>query len=173
MNDFDNFDFSEELKNFKKDKAPEAINVLYIDDELNNLSGFKANFRRDFNVFTAPSAAEARKIMKDTKMHIIISDQRMPDETGVQFFNSIKEEYPDPIRILLTGYADIEAVIGAINKGQVYRYITKPWDENELKITIKNAYEVFALREENKELMKSLIQSNKQLEFMLRQRLLS
>lgn len=173
MNDFNNIDFSEELKNFKKDKEPEAIKVLYIDDEVNNLSGFKANFRRDFDVYTAPSTAEARKIMEKTNIHIIISDQRMPDETGVQFFNSIKEQYPDPIRILLTGYADIEAVIGAINKGQVYRYITKPWDENELKITLKNAFEVFALREENKELMKSLIQSNKQLEFMLRQRLLS
>jgi response regulator RpfG family c-di-GMP phosphodiesterase len=97
----------------------------------------------------------------------------MPEMTGVEFFEKIKKTYPDPMRILLTGYSDIQTVIDSINKGQVYRYITKPWNEDELKVIISSCYEVFCLRKENKELMKSLLQANKQLEFMLRQKLLS
>ncbi len=150
-----------------------SIQILYIDDEVNNLTAFKANFRRDYKVFTAESALDGKKILDENDIHVIISDQRMPHMTGVEFFASILESHPDPMRILLTGYADIEAVIDAINKGEVYRYITKPWDEAELRITINNAFETFSLREENKKLTASLIQINKQLEFMLRQKLLS
>lgn len=154
-------------------KKDEPISILYVDDEVNNLTAFKANFRRDFKIYTAESAEEAKKIVEEKNLHVIISDQRMPGKTGVEFFEDILVEYPEPIRILLTGYADIEAVIDAINRGEVYRYITKPWDENDLRVTIKNAFEIFTLREENKQLMKSLMQANKQLEFMLRQKLLS
>lgn len=149
------------------------INILYVDDETNNLVAFKANFRNYYNVYTAESAAEGLQILKDQKVHIIITDQRMPNMTGVEFLESIIKEYPDPIRMLLTGYVDIAAVIEAINKGQVYRYIMKPINVDDLKITIDNAFEVYSLREENKELMKSLLRVNKQLEFMLRQKLLS
>ncbi len=153
--------------------AEEKIRILYIDDEVNNLTSFKAAFRREYTIYTAESAAEGRKILEDETVDIIITDQRMPKVTGVEFLASIIDEYPDPIRILLTGYSDIEAVIAAINKGQVFRYITKPWSEQELRMTIENSYEVFALRQENKELVKSLLQANKQLEFLLRQKLLS
>lgn len=149
------------------------INILYVDDEANNLVAFKANFRSYYNVYTAESAAEGLQVLKDKKIHIIITDQRMPNMTGVEFLESIIKEYPDPIRMLLTGYVDIASVIEAINKGQVYRYIMKPINVDDLKITIDNAFEVHSLREENKELMKSLLRVNKQLEFMLRQKLLS
>lgn len=150
----------------------EKISILYIDDESNNLVSFKATFRRDFDIYTAESASEGRKIIEQHSIQVIISDQRMPGMTGVEFFESIKEEYPEQIRILLTGYTDIQAVIDAINKGQVYRYITKPWNEHELKMTIENAFEVYRLRKENKQLTKELIRANKQLEFLLRQKLL-
>lgn len=151
-----------------------TISILYVDDEINNLVAFKANFRRDYKIYTAESAEEGKALLKEKKeINIIISDQRMPNITGVQFFESILKEHPDPIRILLTGYADIEAVIGAINRGQVYRYITKPFNSEELKTVINSAYEIFSLREENKELVKSLLQANKQLDFMLRQKLIS
>lgn len=149
------------------------INILYVDDEANNLIAFKANFRNYYNVYTSESAADGLQILKENKIHIIITDQRMPNMTGVEFLESIIKEYPDPIRMLLTGYVDISAVIEAINKGQVYRYIMKPINVDDLKITIDNAFEVYSLREENKELMKSLLRVNKQLEFMLRQKLLS
>lgn len=154
-------------------KENNRVRILYIDDEINNLESFKANFRRHYEIYTAESASEGMRILKDHKIEIIITDQRMPTMTGVEFLESIIEEYPDPIRMLLTGYADIEAVIDAINKGKIYHYTTKPFNADELKITIDKAYEVYALREENKELMKSLLQVNQQLDFMLRQKLIS
>lgn len=149
------------------------ISILYVDDEVNNLVAFKANFRTFCDVFIAESAEEGLEILRKNKIHVIITDQRMPNMTGVQFLEQVIKEFPDPIRILLTGYSDIQAVIEAINKGQVYRYIMKPCIMDELKITISNAYEVYMLKEENKELVKSLLRANEQLEFMLRQRLLA
>ncbi len=154
-------------------KVKEKANVLYVDDETNNLIAFKATYRKVYNIFTAESASEGKNILGQENIHIIITDQRMPGVTGVEFLESIIPEYPDPIRILLTGYADIEAVINAINKGQVYRYINKPWDEMELKFVIDNAFEVFSLRRDNLQLTKSLLRANEQLEFILRQKLLS
>lgn len=151
----------------------EKIKILYVDDEENNLQAFKASFRRDYKVFIAISAQEAREFLKTQEVDIIITDQRMPEETGVDFLASIIPLYPDPIRILLTGYTDIQAVIDAINKGQVYHYLTKPWEEDYLRTVIKNAFEIYALRKENKKLTEDLIKSNDQLEFLLRQNLLS
>ena len=150
----------------------DKIRVLYIDDEEHNLTSFKASFRRDFKIYTASSAEEAREFLKEQEVQVIITDQRMPEETGVEFLSSILEAHPEPIRMLLTGYSDIGAVIDSINKGQVYKYITKPWNEHELKINIENAFEVFALRRENKELLEKLKKANQQLEFLLRQKLL-
>lgn len=149
------------------------ISILYVDDEPGNLTAFKANFRRLYNVFTAESGPEGRLILDENPIQIIITDQRMPGMTGVEFLESIIPHYPDAIRILLTGYSDISAVIDSINKGQVYKYITKPWNEDELKITIENAFEVYALRKQNKELLVELEKVNRQLEFLLRQHLLS
>ncbi len=154
-------------------QEPEKIRVLYVDDESVNLTAFKASFRRDFEVFVALSGPEAMEILEKQDMEVIITDQRMPEMSGVEFLEKVIPLHPEPIRILLTGYTDIQAVIDAINKGQVYHYITKPWDESQLRNIIHKAYEVFALRRENKELIKSLLRANEQLEFLLRQRLLS
>ncbi len=149
------------------------IRILYIDDEVNNLAAFKANFRKLYEIHTAESAAEGRKILEANEIEIIITDQRMPQMTGVEFLESIVKEYPDPIRILLTGYTDMQALIDAVNKGHIYRYLNKPWNEEELKMFIGQAFELYSLRKENAELTKSLLQANKQLEFLLRQKLLS
>jgi len=94
------------------------VNVLYVDDEQTNLFSFKASFRRDFNVFTANSGEDALKLMETEKIHVIVSDQRMPGMTGIELLQHVKVKYPEPIRILLTGYADINAVIDAINKAK-------------------------------------------------------
>jgi response regulator RpfG family c-di-GMP phosphodiesterase len=152
--------------------APD-INVLYIDDEPNNLVAFKASFRRAFNVFTAESADEGRNILEQNDIHVILSDQRMPKMTGIEFFESILEAYPQPIRILITGYTDINAVIDAINRGQVYKYLTKPWNDEDVKNFIEKAHEVFYLRRENLELTNKLVDANRKLEFLARQNLLS
>ena len=92
------------------------INVLYIDDEPHTFSAFPAGFRRQLNVFLAESAKEAWQILKQEEIHVIISDQRMPSMTGIEFFESILPEFPLPVRILLTGYADISAVVDSINR---------------------------------------------------------
>ena len=157
----------------KKVKEPMRIKILYVDDEQNNLIAFKAAFRREYDIKTALSSKEGKELMKENEFHIILSDQRMPEQTGVEFFEEIRHIYPQLMRILVTGYTDIQAVIEAINRGEVYRYVTKPWVEEDLRITIKQAFEIFSLREENAQLTESLIQANKQLEFLLRQRLLS
>ena len=156
-----------------KENKMDKINVLYIDDEKGNLTAFKAVFRRDFNVFIAESAKDGKQILEENNIEIILTDQRMPKMTGVEFLQSIIKDFPNPIRILVTGYSDIDAVINAVNKGQIYKYITKPWNNEVLKTTISQAYEVYSLRKENKELTKNLLRVNKQLEFMLRQKLIS
>jgi response regulator RpfG family c-di-GMP phosphodiesterase len=150
-----------------------SINVLYIDDEPHNLTAFKAAFRRDYNIFLAESAAEARNIIDENDIHIILSDQRMPVMTGIEFFESIIESHPEPIRILMTGYTDINAVVDAINRGEVYKYLTKPWNEDDIRIFVNSAYEVFNLRRKNAELSRKLLDANRKLEFLLRQSLLS
>ncbi|MDQ6480754.1 Response regulator receiver domain-containing protein [Dyadobacter koreensis] len=154
-------------------ESPEKISILYVDDEVNNLNSFKAAFRRDFNVLTVTSGKEGLEVLKSNKVHVIITDQRMPEMTGVDFLIEVLKEYTDPIRILLTGYSDITAVIDAVNKGHIYYYLNKPWDEQQLRIIIKNAYEIFSLREKNRDLLEKLIDANNQLEFLLRQKLIS
>ncbi|QHS62257.1 response regulator [Chitinophaga agri] len=153
--------------------SAQHIHILYIDDEVHNLNAFKASFRRLYTVFTATSAEEAEEILAKQDIQLIISDQRMPKMTGIEFFESILDKYPEPIRMLLTGYADINAVIDAINKGQVYKYFSKPWNDDELRQNIDKAYEVYALRKENKELTAKLLDVNEKLEFLLRQKLIS
>ncbi len=149
------------------------INVLYIDDEPNNVTSFRAAFRRVFTIYTAESAEEGRKILETESIQVILSDQRMPKMTGIEFFQSILETHPDPIRILITGYTDINAVIDAINVGQVYKYLSKPWNEEEVKNCIYKSFEVQELRRLNKELTQKLQDANVKLEFLARQGLLS
>ncbi len=151
----------------------EEICILYVDDEVNNLVAFKANFRLDYKILTAETAEEGMKILRENKIQIIITDQRMPGQTGVEFLERAIKEFPEAIRILLTGYSDINVVIDAINKGQIFRYLMKPFNDMELKMILENAAEVYNLREENKEVLKKLLIVNEQLEFMLRQKLLS
>jgi response regulator RpfG family c-di-GMP phosphodiesterase len=148
------------------------INVLYIDDEVHNLNAFRAGFRRLFNIFLAESAAEGRKVLEMENIHVILTDQRMPVTTGIEFLESILDEFPDPIRILMTGFADINAVIDAINKGKVYKYIQKPWMEDELRIHVQKAYDIYSLRQEKKDLTQKILETNKKIEELLQQDLL-
>jgi len=149
------------------------ITILYVDDEENNLFSFKATFRIKYNVITALSGDEALRILYNNRIHIIITDQRMPEMTGVEFLERVLEKYPDPMRILLTGYADMGAVVDAVNKGKIFHYLAKPWNEEELNITIKRAYDKYVEKAELKNMNEKLETSNDQLEFLLRQKLLS
>ncbi len=149
------------------------ITILYVDDEQNNLVSFKAVFRIKYKILTAISGEEAIKILMKNTVNIIITDQRMPNMTGVEFLENILTDYPDPIRILLTGYADMNAVVDAVNKGKIFHYLSKPWNEEELDLTITKAYEVYKQRMDEKEMNEKLGLTNEQLEFLLRQKLLS
>jgi sigma-B regulation protein RsbU (phosphoserine phosphatase) len=138
--------------------------ILYIDDEKDNLTVFHSAFRRYYKVLLADSGKEGLKIMEKEDVHLVITDQRMPEMTGIEFLEKILPDYPDCIRMVLTGFSDVEAIIQAINKGRVYRYITKPWNKEELKITIDRALEAYNLRQENKDLITSLKEANENLE---------
>ncbi len=127
-------------------KQKEKIRILYVDDEERNTSSFKGAFRREFQIDTAISAAEGKDLLKKNDYHILLTDQRMPNTTGVEFLSEICELYPDIMRILITAYSDIEAVINAINHGEIYKYINKPYDDGEVKNIFEEAYQVYQYR---------------------------
>ncbi len=141
------------------------IRILYIDDERHNLYAFRAAFRIDFDILLAESADEAREILKEKEIPIIVADQRMPRETGIEFFESIKDQYPYTMRILLTGYTDIQAVISAVNVGNIFRYLQKPWNEEEIRGAVQSAFEVYDSRvqliEKQRELEKAYVELDK------------
>jgi response regulator RpfG family c-di-GMP phosphodiesterase len=151
------------------DVQKSIFNVLYVDDEENNLNSFRAALRRNYNVFTALSGDQGIDVLKSTDIHVVITDQRMPNMTGVQFLQKIPPNQEN-IRIILTGFSDMESIVEAINNGKVYRYITKPWDKDELKITIDNAIETVMLRRSNKQLIQDLRDYNEQLEEKVKER---
>lgn len=154
---------------------PEKPSILYVDDEEHNLNAFYAAFRRRYNITKAIGPKEALEKIEaaETPFEVVISDQRMPEMTGVEFLEKIKSHNPASIRILLTGFADINAVVEAINKGEVYRYLTKPWDEESLNRTIIDAVELFRLRYSDVWKTEQLVKMNKKLEFLARQGLIS
>lgn len=147
--------------------------VLFVDDEIFNLSSFRANFRKDFNVFLADSAEQAYEVLNENEIHVVISDHRMPGKTGVEFLSSLIVKHPASIRILLTGCSDVDIIVNAINQGQVYRYMTKPWDKEEVTSTVMGAFEIYKSQQHAHLIKESLEETNKQLEFMLRQKLIS
>lgn len=118
----------------------EKIKILYVDDEMDNLVGFKASLRLDYQVFTAvniPGAIDY--LIKHPDIRVVFCDQRMPLITGVEFFEQIRTTFPLPMRILLTAYTDIESVIDAINRGNIFRFVKKPWAEADLISAIEEA----------------------------------
>ncbi len=138
-------------------------NILYVDDEKHNLSTFRVAFRRFYNVFVALNAFEGLDILKENEIHVIISDQRMDGMSGVEFFKRIKKSHPDGIRIILTGYSDMNIIVRAINECGIFRFMMKPWDEAEMDQTIKNAIELYELRKNNKNLIQQLSEFNARL----------
>lgn len=113
--------------------------VLLVDDEPDILFSLKGLLRREFELFTATNAHDALAIMSEHPIEVVMTDQRMPDVTGVEMLGKVKTLFPDAIRIVFTGYADIKSVIDGINNGGLFRYITKPWDPDELIDVIREA----------------------------------
>ncbi|MBE9064172.1 response regulator [cf. Phormidesmis sp. LEGE 11477] len=120
--------------------------MLVVDDEPDNLDLLFRTFRRDFKVLKAESGVEALEILADDgEVAVIISDQRMPEMKGTEFLSKTVPDFPDTVRIILTGFTDVEDLVEAINAGQVYRYITKPWDPDELKFVVDKASATYEL----------------------------
>lgn len=150
-----------EAKEKKKDTKYE---VLYVDDEEVNLRGFKANFRKYFKVHTSISPTEAIGILKENDIQVVITDQRMPEMTGTEFLEKILPDYPDVVKIILTGFTDIAAIQDGINRCGIYKYITKPWDFDEMKATLDKAFAIYQESKEGEEQVKELQESNEELE---------
>jgi len=137
--------------------------ILYVDDEPHNLRTFKATFKWDFNILTAQSAFEGFDILEKNRVDLIISDQRMAGLSGTEFFKKVIKRYPEPMRIILTGYSELDTILRAINECGIYRYMTKPWKESEMKKTIEDTLEVYQLRKDKENLVKELAIANKKL----------
>lgn len=139
-------------------------NILAVDDEIFNLETLKRTFRKDYNVFTASSGSEGLDIISNEEIHIVISDQRMPVMTGTEFLKSVALKQPDTIRIILTAYTDVIDLIEAINSGLVYKYVTKPWQPQDFRMTIQRAADHYWAEEERRKLLVQLQEQNIRLE---------
>jgi DNA-binding NtrC family response regulator len=117
--------------------------ILVVDDEKEILFSLRGLLRQEFDLYTAESGTEALDIMHRHVIHVIMTDQRMPEMTGVELLQKARGECPEAVRIVFTGYADIKAVIDAINEGQIFRYLTKPWDPDELVVALRQGCEEY------------------------------
>lgn len=135
---------------------PRRYPILYVDDEVDNLDVFRFNFRTQFSVLTASSGEEALQILQKEPITVIVSDQRMPRMTGLEFLAEARHVRPKAIGILLTAYRDVDVLMEAIRAGTVYRFVTKPWNTEELRTLLLQVQEIYHLREENERLEQRL-----------------
>ncbi|MDP5172758.1 MAG: histidine kinase [Bacteroidia bacterium] len=148
--------------------------ILFIDDEPNNLTAFKASFRKSYQVFTANSGREALSILEnEADIAAVVSDQRMPGMTGVELLKEVKERFPEPKRIILTGYSDVDAIVKSINEAQAWQYLTKPWVYQDLKLILDRAVESWQLGRENRNLQVEKAELQLQTEQQEKQQILS
>ncbi|MCZ6462878.1 MAG: ATP-binding protein [Proteobacteria bacterium] len=134
--------------------------VLYVDDEPENLRIFELTFKRQLSILTAQSAAEGLQVLNENPVAVVLSDQRMPGMTGTEFLARVREIDEKTIRILVTAYGDVETLSVAINDGQIYRFLPKPWDADDMGLTLRRAIEVYALDRERDALLWELTQLN-------------
>lgn len=138
--------------------------LLFVDDEKSILSSLKRLFRPlGYRIFTAQSGAEGLNILKKEEIDLVLSDMRMPEMDGAQFFEKAAANWPKTMRILLTGYADITSTIEAINKGKIYSYFSKPWEDNSILLSVRHALDVKGLEKEREGLLEMIVVKNNKL----------
>ncbi len=139
--------------------------ILFVDDEPNILSTLRRLFLdEDYELLTADSGEEGLAVLQENRsVQVVVSDYRMPGMNGVDFLKKVHDGWPDTVRIVLSGYADTAAIVSAINEGKIYKFIPKPWNDDELKVTIANAVKVYCLQKENEILTQELTASNDEL----------
>jgi DNA-binding NtrC family response regulator len=138
--------------------------VIVVDDEPEQLQVFRLNFRKDFDLHLAASGSEALEMLRGQDAAVLLTDQRMPNMTGVDLLVQAKDVRPDTVRIVVTAYKDAGSILDAVNKGDVYRYVVKPWNVDEMRITIRRAIERFVMTKENQRLVDQLKAVNAYLE---------
>ncbi len=152
--------------------------ILLVDDDSGTIKALQRLFKEeDYRIYTADGGEKGLEIFKNHSLDLVISDQKMPYMNGSEFLEKVQQQHPDTIRILLTGYSNMEATISAINKGKIYQYISKPWDVEDIKIRVKKALDQYDLIQENKRLQEitrlrneELKKNNELLEERVRQR---
>ena len=128
--------------------------ILIVDDEVNICNALRRSLRKEgYEILVANEPAEALKILANETVDLVLSDHLMPNMTGLEFLTIVRDRHPDSLRILLTGHADMDTAIRSINDGQVYRFLTKPWDDVELKVTLYLAFEHLDLEREHRRLL--------------------
>lgn len=149
------------------------VKILCVDDERNVLRALERIFLDDdYEIVTAGSGEEGLEIMTESgdSFQVVVSDYRMPVMNGVEFLKAVYERWPDTVRIVLSGYADAGAIVAAINEGHIYKFIPKPWNDEELRVTIQNCLERYSLLKKNQELLAELARANQVLEQKVQQR---
>jgi DNA-binding response OmpR family regulator len=138
--------------------------VLLVDDEDSILAALRRLLRREpYETITARSAQEALRYMEDKPVDVIISDQRMPGTTGTELIHEIRKRWPSTLRIILSGYSEVSSIIAAINEGEIYKFISKPWNDEELKLHIRRAIEQSQLQADNRRMALEIMEQNRQL----------
>ena len=137
--------------------------ILVVDDEPEILRTFEFNYRREFRVLTAGNAEAALAVLRETDVALIVADQRMPGRSGIELLAAARSLRPDALRIILTGYTDMDTLVRGVNEGEIYRYITKPWDSGELRVILRQAIETFVLARANHIAAERLLHENQRL----------
>ncbi len=153
-----------------KETPRKKYNILYVDDEEINLRLFRVAFKRHFNVIIANSGAEALELLEQHDIKLLLTDQQMPKMLGTELLEKTIEKHPNIIRIIVTGFADISVIAKAVNKCGIYKYITKPWENGELKITMDKALESYELKNDKNNLVNELEKVNASLEQKVEER---
>jgi serine phosphatase RsbU (regulator of sigma subunit) len=138
--------------------------ILYIDGSKQNLTGFRSAFSEDYRIHTATSGRAGLEVMEQKTIQLAITDQRLPDMSGIEFLEAILVRHPDCMRMIMTGTGDKDAIIQAFNQGNIYRYVAKPWNREDLKMSIDSAMEVYNLKVQNRNLINSLEEAKRNLE---------
>jgi len=139
--------------------------ILCVDDEPNVLNALKRLLRReDYDMLTAASGQEGLALLAQNTVHLVICDQRMPEMNGHEFLEQVRNRYPDIVRISLTGYTEVDAITESINRGHIYKFLLKPWNDQQLKLEIRQALDYFELSRDNQRLNAELVEKNRELE---------
>ena len=128
------------------------LSVLVVDDEQRSLETLRRTLEEDFTVFTALSAEEGNAVMGREFVHIVLSDQRMPGTSGVEFLRGVRDQWPDTVRLILSGYTEAEDIIAGINEAGIWQYLMKPWHADQLLLTLQSAADLWRLQQENQRL---------------------